>query len=67
MGFLTNIWPFFLILRPKNLALIVFTMTVLQYGVIHQITTGSPVLDLQGFISFCTHYPAHRRKWQSSQ
>jgi 4-hydroxybenzoate polyprenyltransferase len=52
MGFLTNIWPFFLILRPKNLALIVFTMTVLQYGVIHQITTGSPVLDLQGFILF---------------
>ncbi len=52
MGFLTITWPYLFILRPKNLALIGFTMTVLQYGVIHRITKGAPVLDDYGFILF---------------
>lgn len=45
MEFLRKFLPYILVLRPKNLAIIAFTLAILQYGVIHKLSHAELVLQ----------------------
>lgn len=52
MEYLTNIIPYFKVIRPKNLLIIIVTMSILQYGVISPLSGGKVALTFPVFLLF---------------